>query len=332
MNPACLRDAGLSLIIRGMKPGCENVKQGPFIKPCPCSPGAVSCGYFNIHLQSGCPFDCSYCILQAYLEDKTKAVFYTNWPDLRDELAAFLASRPRARLGTGELSDSLAYEAAFPSAARISELFRDFPAAVFEFKTKSDAIGSLLDIEEPPANIVVSWSLNPAALARREEHLAPALSRRLRALAAVQEKGYKVGIHFDPLVLFPGWRKQYRGLIAALARVLRPGRVAWWSLGALRFPPELRKHILRRPGSQLFWGELIEGADKKYRYFTPLRLELFRFIRDEIRSRVSRDIPLYLCMEDAAVWEEILPEAKADEEAINSRLHRSALAVGKKAR
>ena len=315
-----------------MKPGNENKKPGPFIKPCPCSPGAVSCGYFNINLQSGCPFDCSYCILQAYLADKNKPVFYTNWTDLRAELNAFLAGHPRARLGSGELSDSLAYEAAFPGAARIIELFRDFSAAVFEFKTKSDNVGSLLGIAEPPPNIVVAWSLNPAALARREEHRAPALSRRLRALAAVQEKGYKVGIHFDPLVLFPGWREQYRGLIAALARVIRPGRVAWWSMGALRFPPELRKHILRRPGSLLFWGELIEGADKKYRYFMPQRLELFRFIRDEIRSRVSRDIPLYLCMEDAVAWEEIFPEARADTTAIDRRLHRAALAAGKKAR
>jgi spore photoproduct lyase len=304
------------------------IQKGTFIKPCPCSPGAVSCGYFNIHLQSGCPFDCSYCILQAYLEDKDKAVFYTNWPDLRDELAAFLAGHPRARLGTGELSDSLAYEAAVPSAARIVALFREFPAAVFEFKTKSDAVRSLLGIKEPPPNIVVSWSLNPAALARREEHRAPALSRRLRALAAVQEKGYKVGIHFDPLVLFPGWREHYRRLIRDLGRVVRPGRVAWWSLGALRFPPELKKHILRRPESQLLWGELLEGADKKYRYFTPLRLELFRFIRDEIRSRVSRHIPLYLCMEDAATWEEVFPEARAAEDAINRRLHLAALAKG----
>ena len=304
------------------------MKQGPFIKPCPCSPGAVSCGYFNIHLQSGCPYDCSYCILQAYLEDKDRAVFHSNWPDLRDELAAFLASHPGARLGTGELSDSLAYEAAFPSAARIVGLFRDFPAAVFEFKTKSDAVGALLDIPAPPPNIVVSWSLNPAALARREEHRAPSLARRLRALAAVQEKGYKVGIHFDPLVLFPGWQEHYRRLIGDLGRVVRPGRVAWWSLGALRFPPELKKHILRRQGSRLFWGELLEGADKKIRYFTPLRLELFRFVRDEIRSRFSRQIPLYLCMEDAATWDEIFPEARAAEHAINRRLHRAALAPG----
>ena len=82
------------------------VQKGAFIKHCPCSPGAVPCGYFNLNLQTGCPFACSYCILQAYLEDKTRAVFYTNWLDLEDELQKFLAVNKEVRIGTGELSDS----------------------------------------------------------------------------------------------------------------------------------------------------------------------------------------------------------------------------------
>ncbi len=311
------------------RPPGEARQQGAFVKRCPCSPGAVSCGYLNIHLQSGCPFDCSYCILQTYLEDKERPVFYGNWGDLRAELGAFLAGRREARLGTGELSDSLAYEAARPSAARIIELFREFPAAVFEFKTKSDAVRTLLDVSEPPPNIVVSWSLNPAALIRGEEHRAPSLARRLRALAAVQAKGYAVGIHFDPLVLFPGWREHYRRLIRALARVVRPGRIAWWSLGALRFPPGLTPHIFRRPRSQLFWGELVEGQDGKYRYFAPLRLELFAAIRDQIRAEISAHLPLYLCMEDAHVWQEILPGLAAEAGAINSYLYAAALAASR---
>jgi len=307
----------------------EAVQKGAFVKHCPCSPGAVPCGYFNLNLQSGCPFDCSYCILQSYLEDKGQPVVYTNWADLEAALPAFLAANREVRMGTGELSDSLALEAAFPTVARVLNLFRGFPQAVFEFKTKADAVRPLLEAKEPPGNIVVSWSLNPAALVRGEERLAPSLARRLRALAAVQVKGYKVGIHFDPLVLFPGWKRHYRELVRALSRIVRPGRIAWWSLGALRFPPSLKAHIFRRPGSQLFWGELIAGEDGKYRYFMPQRLELFRFVRDEIRSRVSRHLPLYLCMEDAWVWREVLPELPAEEKAINSYLYAAAMAAGR---
>lgn len=300
-------------------------QKGAFVKHCPCSPGAVPCGYFNLNLQSGCPFDCSYCILQAYLQDKSQAVFYTNWADLETELGEFLAVNREVRIGTGELSDSLAYESIYPTAARVLELFRRFPEAVFEFKTKAIAIRALLDAKGVPANIVVSWSLNPPPLIRGEERLTPSLPRRLRALEVVQAKGYAIGIHFDPLILFPGWKKHYRGLIRSLSRVIRPERIAWWSLGALRFPAELKKHIFRHRASQLFWGELIEGEDRKYRYFTPLRLELFAFVRDEIRARVSRHIPLYLCMENADTWKEIFPELPAGEKEINRYLYRSAM-------
>jgi len=308
----------------------EAVQKGAFVKHCPCSPGSVPCGYFNLNLQSGCPFDCSYCILQAYLDDKDQGVFYTNWADLEAELRGFLAANRDVRIGTGELSDSLAFENVRPSARRLLELFRDFPGTVFEFKTKAVTVQSLLDVEDPPENIVVSWSLNPAPIIRGEERLTPSLDQRLQALAAIQAKGYAVGIHFDPLVLFSGWQEHYRELIRSLSRVVRPGRVAWWSLGALRFPRELKKHIFRRRGSQLFWGELIEGQDKKYRYFMPQRLELFAFIKDEIRAGISRHLPLYLCMEGTDTWKEILPGLPADEGAINGYLHAAALAAGKK--
>ncbi|HSQ35402.1 MAG TPA: hypothetical protein VLQ89_05350, partial [Candidatus Binatia bacterium] len=268
----------------------EARQKGSFVKHCPCSPGSVSCGYFNLNLQTGCPYDCSYCILQAYLENKDQGVFYTNVTDLEAELGSFLAGRRQVRIGSGELSDSLAFEAVRPGAARVTELFRKFPHAVFEFKTKATHVQALLAVKEVPRNIVVSWSLNPSRLVRGEERLAPALTMRLQALAAVQDKGYRIGIHFDPLILFPDWKTHYRGLVKRLAAVIRPDRVAWWSLGALRFPPELKKHIFRHRRSQLFWGELIPGSDGKYRYFLPQRLELLGFARDEIKKRLSAEV------------------------------------------
>jgi DNA repair photolyase len=142
----------------------EALQKGAFVKHCPCSPGAVPCGYYNLNLQTGCPFDCSYCILQAYLEDKSRTEFYTNWADLEAELQKFMAGNKEIRIGTGELSDSLAYENLYPTAARILELFMRFPDTIFEFKTKAVAIRTLLDVKEVPANIVVSWSLNPPRL------------------------------------------------------------------------------------------------------------------------------------------------------------------------
>ncbi|MEI8012523.1 MAG: hypothetical protein WCI27_08630, partial [Candidatus Omnitrophota bacterium] len=44
------------------------IVQGQYgsVRHCPCSPGVVPCGYHNIDMGVGCPFECSYCFLQSY--------------------------------------------------------------------------------------------------------------------------------------------------------------------------------------------------------------------------------------------------------------------------
>jgi len=303
----------------------KKIHKGPFIKNCPCSPGAVSCGYFNLNLHTGCPYDCTYCILQDYLEDKNQAVLYTNFEDLEAEITEFSRNRRHVRIGTGELTDSLAFEGKIAVAARILDLAEKLPGVVFEFKTKSDRVGPILAARRPLKNVVVSWSLNPQPIIATEERKTPGERQRLEALAAVQKKGFPVGIHFDPLLIFPGWKTHYLDLIREIKRIIDPSRVAWWSLGALRFPPSLKSHIFRHRQSLLFSGELVPGFDGKYRYFKPLRRELLDYVRRTISSRVSAEIPVYLCMEDDEMWGDILPSLPADERRLNRLLYDSVM-------
>lgn len=296
------------------------IQKGNFIKHCPCSPETVPCGYYNLNLHTGCSFGCSYCILQAYLETKDP-VFYTNLDDMEAELNAFVPEHSYLRIGTGELSDSLAFEPLTGYAPKIMDIFRKFPEVVFEFKTKSANVQHVLQYPDTLPNIVISWSLNPESVILLEEPQTPNLNTRLGALKAVQKKGYKIGIHFDPMLAVENWQARYTELITKIAQVAQPDRIAWWSLGTLRFPYSLREHILKHKDSQLFSGELIKGFDGKYRYFKPLRLEMFRHARDTIRRLVGPDVPLYLCMEDPETWADIFPEIKADEDTVNRYLY-----------
>jgi len=300
------------------------VQKGAFFKHCPCSPEAVSCGYFNLNLHTGCPYSCSYCILQSYLNSKDP-VFFSNFEQMETELDSLRSGQKFLRIGTGELSDSLAWDNQTGYSQKLLQVFQKYPEIVFEFKTKSNEVGNLLSPKKVLKNIVVSWSLNPRVIIRREELLTPGLTDRLNALKAVQSKGYKIGIHFDPLIIFPGWKIHYQGLIKQLAQIINPGQVAWWSMGALRFPVSLKEHIFKYKDSILFKGELIKGYDHKYRYFKPLRLELFQFIKRQINENLSQEIPLYLCMEDQEAWEEILPGIRPDEGHINRYLYEQAL-------
>jgi spore photoproduct lyase len=298
-------------------------QKGSFVKHCPCTPDVIPCGYHNINLHTGCPFKCSYCILQAYLENP-EPVYFTNFDDLERELVELARTGSYIRLGTGELSDSLAWDKETGYAVKLLALVEKFPKMIFEFKTKSIQIDSILSYPKKLKNVVMAWSLNPQEIIEREELLTPGLNERLESMAKAVASGYKIAIHFDPLILFNGWQEAYKHLVEEIAQTVTIADIAWWSMGALRFPYTLREHIFKHKNSRLFEGELVKGHDGKYRYFKPLRLELFQYLKDQIFSIISPNVPLYLCMEDKEVWQEILPHLPADEASVNKYLYQKA--------
>ncbi len=282
-------------------------QKGTFVKPCPCTPHYLGCNYFIINAALNCPLDCSYCILQLYLTNPVTTVF-VNLGDLWKELDVFLArvNKNFIRLGTGELSDSLALDEVTQTAGEFVSYFRRKSKAIFELKTKTAHIAGIL--AEPPAeNIVLSWSLNSEKIAREEEKGAPSVADRIEAARIVSSKGFPVGFHFDPLILYPGWEEDYARVIENLLRSVNPSQIRWISLGSLRFPPGLKPIIEQRfPQTRIIYGEMVQGKDGKLRYFKPLRLELYQKIVGLIEYWGGGRIPLYFCMEDGEVWRKAL--------------------------
>ncbi len=281
------------------------VQKGRFVKPCPCTPLAVGCGYFIINLNLQCPLDCTYCVLQDYLAEPWLTIF-VNVEDLWHELDAFLEKhRGKAvRIGTGELGDSLALDHFTGLSGDLISYFRGKDDVWFELKTKTVDVENLARIKAP-ANIVVSWSLNAGTIADEEERGAPPVRKRLEAALSVVRKGYRVGFHFDPLVRFPGWENDYERVVRDLFQIVPATSIAWISLGALRFPPELKKIIRTRfPATRIIYDEFIMGRDGKLRYFKPLRLELFQSVAGLVRKWGGSEIPFYLCMEGREIWRE----------------------------
>jgi len=86
--------------------------RGEFFKKCPGSDGQVCCNYFVINFASNCPMDCSYCYLQEYLQDNAALKVFSNVGDLIDEAERTLQKHRGVffRIGTGEITDSLALE------------------------------------------------------------------------------------------------------------------------------------------------------------------------------------------------------------------------------
>jgi spore photoproduct lyase len=280
--------------------------RGPFLKSCPGTAGYICCGYRVLNLVTGCPMDCTYCILQVYLNQPCITV-NVNWEDSLREIRDLTLRHPgrTVRLGTGELADSLALEPLTDLARELIPLVLAFPEVVLELKTKTTEVDNLLGID-PRGRVVLSWSLNAEEITAGDEKGAPPLVERLRAAALCGQAGYRIGVHFDPLVRFPGWEHAYGRVVEALYDHLDPGWISWISLGTLRYPPALDAIIRNRfPESRLPLEELVPGLDGKLRYFRPLRVQMYRRIYGEIRRRDPHRA-VYLCMESPEVWKESL--------------------------
>jgi spore photoproduct lyase len=279
--------------------------KGPFLKSCPAT-GAdyLCCQYRILNAQTHCPLDCTYCILQNYLNVPLITI-YVNTGNIPREIDALIASEPQRlfRMGTGELTDSLALD----GLTRFNEtLIRHVlgKKMILEIKTKTVQIEHLPKI--PKSNVLVSWSMNPDAFIRTEEHKAASLEARLKAARKVVGKGYRLGFHFDPLLMLPGWEKQYAELLTKLTSTIPEKEVMWISLGSLRYPPSLKKIIEDRfPKTGITAAEFSKGLDGKMRYFRPERVKLYRHVYAGIRKK-WKDVFVYFCMENKTVWQDVM--------------------------
>jgi len=283
-------------------------KQGHTVKQCPGTDRTYRCcNYHVINQTSNCPIDCTYCILQFYLNNPVTTV-YANSEKLFTEVKEKIATQPDRffRIGTGELSDSLAFDSSSEFSRDIVEYFADLDNVLLELKTKSNRVENLLDLDHK-GHTVISWSVNPQVIIDAEEHKAASLQERLEAMEKVQAAGYKIGFHFDPLLYHEGWEQSYPDLIRQLFQVVDPANVTWISIGSLRFPPEMKDKVLEKfPKSKIMFAELIRGMDGKMRYPKPLRLDMYRTVYEAIQKYGGQDLFVYFCMESAEIWERVM--------------------------
>ncbi|OGP50477.1 MAG: hypothetical protein A2Y79_06185 [Deltaproteobacteria bacterium RBG_13_43_22] len=276
--------------------------KGELIKPCPGTKDYICCGYHILHIGSNCPMDCSYCILQAYFNQPFIRLF-VNIEEIFLKLRTFVYRHHEEiiRLGTGEFTDSLALDHLTGFSALLAQELSSHPNVLVELKTKTAAIQNLIPAA-PSKNIIISWSLNPSEVIKKEERGAASLSERLKAAAVCQKKGYRLGFHFDPIFYFPGWEESYHQTVQTLFSEIRPESILWISLGCFRFMPPLKSIIQHRhPKARYIYQEFIPALDKKMRYPQSQRVEIYRKLFNWIRTW-GEEIPVYLCMENASVW------------------------------
>ena len=279
---------------------CRN--RGRFLDACPGTQLYRCCGYMVLTPGAGCPLDCSYCVLQAYLNNPL-ITLYANTQDMLRELetAPELCNGSVKRIGTGEFMDSMALDHLTDFAATLLPFFRSRPGLVLELKTKTVHIEPLLSLDHGGA-YVISWSLNTEAVVSAEEYGAAKLTERIAAAKKIIAAGYRVGFHFDPMIYYENWERDYRAVVELMAEHLPAGSIAWVSIGSLRFMPQLKGIAGRRfPATRIYTGEFVPGQDGKMRYLQDIRLEMYAKMTGWLKELLP-GVLVYFCMENSRSW------------------------------
>ncbi len=295
--------------------------KGNPIKSCPgFSSELVCCNYLTLDLIENCAFECTYCILQAFL-NKPVITVHANLNQILEKVLIYTSQKPEVlfRISTGEHSDSLALDHIFSINEHVIRFFAKLPNALLELKTKSKNVEHLLNLPHA-GKTLISWSINPDTVIEREEHKTARLHERLNAAKIASESGYKIAFHFDPMICYSGWEKDYQDLVDQIFDTIPQSRISWISLGTLRYISTLKSIVETRfPNSSVFLGEFVKAKDGKMRYLKKIRQRLYRNVQKKI-NKVAPKVPTYLCMEKNSVWDNTMPYQPRSPEEVEKHL------------
>ena len=152
---------GISLT-RGKRILYLTSQQGDLVKSCPGTlPPYLCCQYTIINQMVQCPMECTYCVLQDYL-DNPFMTLHVNLSQIFDRINGLLVKEPHRffRFGTGELSDSIVFDDVNGLSRDYGQFFSMKKNVLIEFKTKTKHVDQLLHVQQ--RHTVVSWSINPS--------------------------------------------------------------------------------------------------------------------------------------------------------------------------
>lgn len=272
-------------------------KKGSLVKLTPASYGVgKEAHYYFIHAYN-CIYECEYCYLQGYFQSPD-IVLFINHEDIIEEMKQITTeSEAPVWFHAGEFSDSLALSHITQEWPIYWKAFSDMPNAFLELRTKSANTKSIENLE-PLDNIIISFSLSTESAIKTYDKKTAPLKARLRAMQKLIDKGFKVGIHLDPIIATETVVSDYKKLINTFKEYFKPQDISYISLGVIRFTKDVYQQAQKNyPQSSMLGGPFYTSFDNKVRYSRPLRLHLLKSIESYLHSEGYSKEQVYLCME-----------------------------------
>ena len=267
------------------------LKQNKYVLPAPDGFGiGGQRNYYFSHLLN-CIYDCRYCFLQGMYRS-ANYVFFVNLEAFTDELSQIAAEHgdETPYFFSGYDSDSLALDGITDFVPFMLQQMEQIPNGVLELRTKSIAIGNLVN-HEARSNVVVAFSLSPEKYASKLDEKAPSVPRRLEAIATLARAGWQIGLRFDPLIYAEDWRLRYQELFEQISALNIEKSIHSISTGPLRFPKKMYKKVSQLyPESLLFASPMKNRGDRVIAYPENIETEMQAFTEAELSSRFGQGL------------------------------------------
>lgn len=262
-------------------------------------PNHKSSDFLVPYTSSGCSAMCLYCYLVCNYNKCSYLRLFVNREQMLQRLMR-TAGKPGPELTfeIGSNSDLVLENTITGNLDWTIERFAAQERGFLTFPTKFDRVEPLLPLNHR-GRVVMRMSVNPQEIISRVEFGTSPLKDRIRALNAVCDAGYRVGLLIAPVILLEGWKRLYTELLDILASELSPKVRREMFIEVIFMTYSYVHRAINTEAFPnavpLFDPELMTGRGRgKYCYRQPVRQEAEEFLRREIEKRFGFGKILYI--------------------------------------
>ena len=173
--------------------------------------------YLVPYTSSGCRAMCLYCYLVCNYNKCSYLRLFVNREQMMDRILKTDAEATRPlTFEIGSNSDLVMENEVTGNLPWTIDQFARYGRGSLTFPTKFSMVEPLLTLDHR-GKVIFRMSVNPEEIVKRVEIGTSPLSTRIRALNAVSDAGYPVGMLIAPVILLPDWRQLYGALIDRLS-------------------------------------------------------------------------------------------------------------------
>ncbi|MCT4605756.1 MAG: spore photoproduct lyase [Marinisporobacter sp.] len=238
----------------------------------PCKPSAD----YQFALSSSCPGHCEYCYLQTTQGEKPFMKVFVNIEEILEVIQDHInKNSPNiTTFESGSITDPIALEHLTGNLKRCIEFFGESQKGRLRIITKYNNVNSFLAINHHQ-HTKFRFSINTKYVINTFEHNTASFEERLIAAKKIAHAGYPIGFIIAPIIIYDGWKKEYKELLSHLKTQLKDyHEEITFELIQHRFTATAKELILTRfPKTKLDMDEekrqLKWGPYGKFKYIYP---------------------------------------------------------------